>query len=265
MKVSVIVPIHRPPLRRGTAAEGPVDLLLEGLDAQTRQPDEIIVVCDRVPLIEGRPNVICVVPKLPPETPDYRPQAVMNVGAGKATGDILIFTHAFAAVRPDWIEQHLALLDGHSLVTSMLCLHVEPEWEKHDTGVGGRWGFVWEMSRDNEGGVVVTGAKAWTEAWPEALPLDIPTGLSSLSCRAEDYRAVNGLDERFDGFHGYGDNDLGRRLIRYTGRPGLHSPAVRVCRLLVGDRPPPHDATFFDLTADRHRVRAERQWTGSLW
>jgi len=95
VRASVIVPCLDTPT---------VDMTVAALGRQTgASPHEILVVGrDRQDRLRGHPEAELIAT---PE-PVY-PGAARNIGAGRASGDILVFVDADCEPEPDWLEAHL--------------------------------------------------------------------------------------------------------------------------------------------------------------
>ena len=99
MLISVIVPAYN--------AENTLPACLEALRAQTRPPDEVIVVddgsTDRTSEVAERYPVKLL------RQPNQGPASARNLGAQHARGDLLLFTDSDCEPWPDWVE-HLSRL-----------------------------------------------------------------------------------------------------------------------------------------------------------
>jgi glycosyltransferase involved in cell wall biosynthesis len=97
-RVSVIVPAYN--------AGATLDHCLAALRAQSRPPDEIIVVDDGS--TDDTPEVARCHGARVIRQANAGPAAARNAGAREARGDLLLFTDADCAPAPDWVERLVA-------------------------------------------------------------------------------------------------------------------------------------------------------------
>lgn len=123
LRASVVVPtFRRPELLRGC---------LDGLRAQTRPPDEVIVVCRRDDEVSrevllGRPDVAMV------NVDEPGVLAAMNLAVAASSGDVIAFIDDDAVARPEWLAGLLEQLgdSGVGGVGGRDVVHSDPDPER---------------------------------------------------------------------------------------------------------------------------------------
>jgi len=105
--VSVVVPAYN--------AEATIGVCIESLLAQTRAPDEIIVVDDAS--TDGTAGIVARYPvRLVRLVQNSGPGVARNEGVKAASGDILAFTDSDCVTPPDWLARIVRELDDESIV-----------------------------------------------------------------------------------------------------------------------------------------------------
>ena len=124
-----------------------------------------------------------------------------NLGAAKASGEILAFINNDARPAPNWIAAAVEVLDREPDVASVASKVLDWDGDNIDYVDGSlTWygmGYKWECERPDTG------------EYDTAQDVLFATG-SAMFVRAEDYEAVGGFDDRY--FMFYEDVDLGWRL-----------------------------------------------------
>lgn len=215
MPISVIVTtFNRPDALRA---------VLAGLFAQTDRGFEVIVADDGSrddtrQLVEsmaaGAPVSVRHVWQ---EDRGFRAGAARNRAAAVAAGDYLIFLDGDCIPRLDWIAQHRQLAEpgwmvagNRILLSERFTQHVLERREPVHAWTIGQWRLAQFAGHINRtaplrrlalGPLRKLGARRWQRV-----------RTCNLGVWAADFRAVNGFDERFEGW-GFEDSDLAIRLL----------------------------------------------------
>ncbi|MEM1211388.1 MAG: glycosyltransferase [Planctomycetota bacterium] len=220
MKISVVIPTYGRPdaLRR----------CLEGLAAQRRLPDEVLVVVSADDASQSERVAREGVESLPVQVltvPTSRLSGSLQAGIDTATGDVIAFTDDDAVARPDWLER----IEGHLLADPGL------------GGIGGRdvvheppsetqsRGLVWRMPTSAVGQLGVTGRISGNHHLGSGLPraVDVLKGVN-MALRSGPLREI-GIDPRLSGRGAQVAWEVGLCLaIRRCGRRLLFDPDVLV-------------------------------------
>jgi len=215
-KISVIVTTYQRPRA--------LDCVLDSLSKQNIMPYEIIIADDgseietELTIKSWTQKIACPLIHCWQKDLGFRAARVRNLAATLSNGSYLVFLDGDCIVFPDFISRHMALAEGHKIVigSRILCseaLTGKIELKKIQPTT---WGFIdWLKAR-------ITGQVNRT------MPLiKLPnTKLRNLRGKRwqgvrtfnlavwrEDFFAVNGFDESFEGW-GHEDADLAIRLIR---------------------------------------------------
>lgn len=152
----------------------------------------------------------------------FRAGAARNRAMAVAGGDYLIFLDGDCIPRPDWVAQHRRLAErgwmvagNRILLSERLTRHVLEAGEPVHAWSFGRWRLAQLAGHINRtlplrrlplGPLRKLGATRWQRV-----------RTCNLGVWAADFRAVNGFDERFEGW-GFEDSDLAVRLINHGVR-----------------------------------------------
>lgn len=147
--------------------------------------------------------------------PYFAVSAALNDGLVRASGELVVFKQDYILLHPTCLKR---LWDTHcrypKAILSGRCLEVGFHPSELLTKQGAFTGrdyrmslftnglFPWSYMNQNLYGVDRGGAQNWWAGKNDAAPLE-----ALIEC--------NGMDELFDGHHGYSDDDLANRLMTY--------------------------------------------------
>jgi glycosyltransferase involved in cell wall biosynthesis len=193
--------------------------VFQGLQQQTRQPDEFIIaddgsgeptrkVIDDWRRASGRP-----VQHLWHTDDGFRKTVILNKAVAAATGDYLVLTDADCAPHRRFIADHTALAERGYWVQGRRCFVEEKfvaEFEPGKTSV-----LPWMLA-----GRITGGPKGLRLPFPIIRRDTKQRGIigCNMAFWRDDVVAVNGFDEEYNGWGIGEDSDIGTRLY-HLGRP----------------------------------------------
>ncbi len=152
------------------------------------------------------------------EDTGFRAGAARNRAAAASNADYLLFLDGDCLVRRDFLTRHAQLADKQRFVAGNRILFSPQLSEQilQQNLAAERWGLLqWTVQRLN-GGVnrLLSLARLPNGGWRDRRPNSWPgVKTCNLGLWRDDFFAVNGFDERYQGW-GYEDSDLTIRLIR---------------------------------------------------
>ena len=211
MKLSLILSIYNQPL--------PLSKVLEGLQAQVRWPEEILIADDgsgqptRDLITLWQSTARCPVRHLWQPDEGFRKTAILNQAVGAAAGDYLVFLDGDCVPHPRFVGDHQRLAERGFWVQGRRCFvkeHFVPQFAPGRTPVW-RWLLAGRISG---------AAKAIRLPFPIVSRNTKQRGIigCNMAFWREDVLAVNGFDEEYQGWGIGEDSDLGTRLY-HLGRP----------------------------------------------
>jgi glycosyltransferase involved in cell wall biosynthesis len=195
----------------------------------------------------------------------FRAGAARNRAAAATKGEYLLFLDGDCVPRPDWIERHRALAERGWMVAGNRILLAEAftrqvleqqipihEWtDSHwqEEKVRGDINRTWPLHHLWLGPLRRIAARRWQRV-----------RTCNLGVWADDFRAVNGFDETFEGW-GFEDSELAVRLISYGVRRKEGAFATGVLHLWHRENDRAHEGRNWEKLQQRiasGQIRAER-------
>ncbi len=187
--------------------------ILTNLSAQTRPPDQIVVVDngsdDATPLVAREWPIDLIV------FPENRGFAVaVNEGIRRATGDWLLIVNNDVVLEPDWLERLLASAEQENASFAVGKL-LRPDAIRHVDGsfdLVSRAAYAWRCGYGKPDGTV----------WSEKRRVSFAPMTAALF-RREVFNRIGLLETRFESY--YEDVDFGIRC-KLAGIQGIYEPAA---------------------------------------